>query len=67
MPGTRTSKPNTVTDGLRLTLLSPSECDRNGEPANIVDGLFAIARALHAVADAIRQTAPASSSNGVQP
>jgi hypothetical protein len=32
---------------------SPNECDRNGETANVVDGLFAIARALDGVADAI--------------
>lgn len=33
---------------------SPNEGDRNGETANMVDGLFAIARALDRVADAIR-------------
>jgi hypothetical protein len=32
---------------------SPNESDRNGETANVVDGLFAIARGLHAVAKAI--------------
>jgi hypothetical protein len=35
-------------------LTSPNEGDRNGEPANMVDGLFAVARALDRVADAIR-------------
>lgn len=34
---------------------SPNEADRNLEPANVVDGLFAIARGLHDVADAIRE------------
>ncbi len=32
------------------TLISPNESDRNGEQANVVDGLFAIARSLGAVA-----------------
>jgi hypothetical protein len=34
-------------------LFSPNELDRNMEPANVVDGLFAIARALNRVATAI--------------
>lgn len=29
-------------------MISPNECDRNLEPANLVDGLFAIARAVEA-------------------
>jgi hypothetical protein len=33
--------------------ISPNERDSNHEAANIVDGLFAIARALDRVADAI--------------
>jgi hypothetical protein len=36
------------------TLISVNESDRNLEPANVVDGLFAIARALQSVAEAIR-------------
>ena len=32
---------------------SPNEADSNFEPANVVDGLFSIARALHHVASAI--------------
>jgi hypothetical protein len=40
-------------EALRETLISPNECDSNLEPANLVDGLFAIARALMAVAKAI--------------
>ena len=35
--------------------VSPNESDRNGEPANVVDGLFAISRALKDVAKAIDQ------------
>jgi len=38
---------------LRATLISPNECDSNLEAANVLDGLFAIARALHHVAKAI--------------
>jgi hypothetical protein len=38
---------------LREALISPNECDANLEPANVVDGLFALARALVAVAQAI--------------
>jgi hypothetical protein len=37
-------------------LVSPNESDSNGEVANVVDGLFAIARGLHAVAKAIEKT-----------
>lgn len=32
-------------------LNSPNECDRNGEVANVVDGLFAIARAINRLAE----------------
>jgi len=35
------------------SLVSANESDRNGESANVVDGLFAIARALEDVARAI--------------
>lgn len=34
---------------------SPNELDRNGEPANVVDGLFAIARGLNRIADALER------------
>jgi hypothetical protein len=40
-------------DILRYCLVSPNEADRNLEPANAVDGLFAIARALVRLADVI--------------
>jgi len=46
-----------ITDALTLlagNLRSPNESDSNGEAANVVDGLFAIARGLHAVAEAIK-------------
>jgi hypothetical protein len=45
----------TVANALRETLISPNESDSNLEPANVVDGLFAIARALVAVAQAIER------------
>jgi len=35
------------------TLSTPNESDSNGESANVVDGLFAIARGLDAVAVAL--------------
>jgi hypothetical protein len=31
-------------------LVSPNELDSNGEPANVVDGLYAIARAINRLA-----------------
>jgi hypothetical protein len=42
-------------EALRETMISPNEYDSNLEPANVVDGLFAIARALTAVAKAIEE------------
>ena len=44
---------NPTAEAIRATLISPNESDRNLEAANVVDGLFAIARALERVADAI--------------
>ena len=43
-----------VGDALRGTLISPNESDSNLEAANVVDGLFAIARAISELASAIR-------------
>lgn len=40
---------------LRAVLVSPNEIDSNFEPANVVDGLFAIARALDRVAEALQE------------
>jgi hypothetical protein len=37
---------------LRETLVSPNEADTNFEPANVVNGLYAIAHAIQAVAAA---------------
>lgn len=33
--------------------VSPNETDSNGEAANVVDGLFAIARAINRLADVV--------------
>jgi hypothetical protein len=54
MKGTPAMKPTTVAEAIHATLTSPNEADSNLEPANVVDGLFAIARALHDLADAVR-------------
>jgi hypothetical protein len=40
-------------NALRECLISPNEADRNLEPANMVDGMFAIARAIHGLAVAV--------------
>jgi hypothetical protein len=47
-PGKGPSMPtnSSVYNGLRETLISPNECDRNWEPANVVDGLYAVMRAI---------------------
>lgn len=41
-----------LVDVLYETLISPNERDRNMEAANVVDGLFAIARAINRLAEA---------------
>jgi len=51
------TKPDSVANGLRDVFISPNECDSNLEAANVVDGLFAIARALNRVAKAIESSA----------
>lgn len=46
--------PNDKTaDAIRDGLISPNEMDRNYEAANVVDGLFAIARSVDRLASAI--------------
>ena len=45
-----------IAQALKATLISPNECDRNLEPANVVDGLFAIARAIERLAVAVEKT-----------
>lgn len=39
---------------IRETFASSNESDSNGEPANVVDGLFYIGRALWAIAEALK-------------
>jgi hypothetical protein len=46
---------DTTAAALRATLISPNESDQNLEPANVVDGLFAIARAMNRVAESLRK------------
>jgi hypothetical protein len=44
-----------LTYAVQVGFESPNEMDQNGETANVVDGLFAIARALDNVARSIRE------------
>lgn len=44
---------NDIATAIRETLTSPNEADRNLEPANTVDGLFEISRAVRHAARAI--------------
>lgn len=48
-----TTQTEILANTIRRVLESPNEPDRNMEPANIVDGLFALARAVHTLAKAI--------------
>jgi hypothetical protein len=54
VPGAQTAK------ALRDTLISPNELDSNLEAANVVDGLFAIARSLGRLAAAADRHADAA-------
>ena len=44
-----------IASAIRACLISPNEHDANLEPANIVDGLFAIARAISRLAVAVER------------
>ena len=48
-------KEYTTADALRDTLISPNECDLNCEAANVVDALFAIARRVGRLAEAVEK------------
>jgi hypothetical protein len=48
---------NKIASAIESALISANESDRNMESANVVDGLFAIARALYAVAKSIDKLA----------
>jgi len=45
-----------IAKAIGSTLVSPNESDRNMEPANVVDGLFFIGRAIHRLAETIDKT-----------
>lgn len=40
---------------IRDALISPNEYDSNGETANVVDGLFALARAIRKLTETIQE------------
>jgi hypothetical protein len=42
-------------EAIRAVLISPNEADRNLEPANVVDALFFIGRALHSLGEAVEK------------
>ena len=44
-----------IVGALKVALTSPNEPDRDGEPSNIVDGLFAIARAIDGLTAAVQK------------
>jgi hypothetical protein len=46
---------NRLTEALKNVFISPNEADSNYEPANVVDGLYAIARAIHRLSDVIEE------------
>ena len=49
-----------LADAIRDTLISPNEPDVNLEPANVVDGLFFIGRAIKQVARSLSDLGTAS-------
>ena len=44
-----------IAGALKTALISPNEPDRAGEPSNIVDALFAIARAIDGLTAAVQK------------
>ena len=50
-------EPEGLTDAVMTTLRSASEVDSGGDAANLVDGLFAIARSIDRLADAVDRLA----------
>lgn len=57
-PPTQDAAQLEITSTLRViaeAFISPNETDANGEYANVIDGLFAIARAIGRVADALEK------------
>jgi hypothetical protein len=50
---------NAVQDAIERVFISPNESGANLEPANVVDGLFAISRAIRYLASSIQDVAAA--------
>ncbi|MGB9662265.1 MAG: hypothetical protein ACPL5F_09675 [Moorellaceae bacterium] len=48
-----------LAEALLRTLETPNEYDRNLEPANVVDGLYFLGRAIHRLAQAVEALAEA--------
>jgi len=44
-----------IGDAISSNFTSPNECDRNLEPANVVDGLYEIARAIRKLAEVLEK------------
>jgi hypothetical protein len=44
------TKYSDIADAIRNTLISPNECDRNLESANVVDALFFVGRQIRLLA-----------------
>ena len=42
-----------IVDAIKFCFISPNEADSNFEPANIVDGLFSISRAIRKLAEVL--------------
>ena len=59
------ARENAVAEALRDVFISPNECDSNFEPANVTDGLYAIARAVRRLAQAVEGLSAAL--NGREP
>ncbi len=47
-------------EGIGKHMYSPNEADRNGEVANVVDGLFFIGRAIHELASEVGRSVDAA-------
>ena len=45
-----------IARAIEYTLMSPNEVDQNLESANVVDGLFAIARAIRRLAEVLENS-----------
>lgn len=56
-----------VADAVQQALISANELDVNYEPANVVDSLFFIGRALHRIAAAMENPPPAGIKQKIQP